>query len=199
MRVAPTPLGEAEILEIVYAAFSDPELHAGPWCNYCAARLYCTEAFDYIQTIPNPRVDRALRELPRGEAGTTLWEKIGLAKKLLGELEEAYKEILRKEPLALPGYILPEQGKARRRVCSPAKLKEHLAEWLSAEEIDGCAIFWVSKISELLNLKHHLNLTDKALQTHFARLAGDAIEIVFDEPSIRALTKKELVRRSDKV
>lgn len=162
---------------------------AGPWCRYCAARIYCAESLSYVQSIPKFNAEIAIKELPRGEAGTVLWEKLKVAKKLIESLEEAYIRILEDIPDALPGYILPAQGKERRMVPYPAKLKAALSDYLSAEEIDGCATYWVSKIEEILGLKHKIE--GKELKTLFAKLTKDVVEVLHDRPFIRALTKRE--------
>jgi len=142
---------ENQILGFVDRADWEKETRVpGPWCEYCPARAYCREARGYIQTIPNPEVGAIMEQLPRGELGVQLWEKIKVAKKLLATLEETYEKILEDEPDALPGYLLPKEGKARRIVPYPAKLKTALAAYLNDEEIDGCAEYRLGKIEELI-------------------------------------------------
>lgn len=180
---------EGEILDIVHSAKWDyAQRHPGPWCKHCPARAYCAEVGDYIQTIPNPTSIEPAK-LPRGEAGTRLWEKIKLAKKLLATLEETYEQILATEPRSLPGYCLPAQGRARRRVVYPEKFKTALAEYLTGEEIDGCAEYYVGKVQELFGMKHGVN--GKALERKFEALTKDVVLISHDKPFIRLETKYE--------
>jgi Protein of unknown function (DUF2800) len=163
---------------------------AGPWCRKCNARIYCAEAINYAQGIRQLKPEQAIIELPRGEAGSQLWERIKVAKKLLEGLEWAYTRILEVEPDALPGYVLPERGKARRRVPYPKALKAALGEYLSEDEVDGCADYRLSKIQELIGLKHRIQ-DPKELAGLLKRLTQDVITITYDEPFIRPLTKKE--------
>ena len=178
-----------EILSILDEAnFHSAVRRAGPWCTYCEARLYCREALDYV-TVPNLSVEKAIVELPRGEDGTRLWEKIKLAKKILADLETAYTRIMEEQGDSLPGYILPAQGHERRIVPYPTKLKEALAEYLSGDEVDGCAQFFLTKIKELLGLKYKIN--GKELDSLFNKLTRDAVSVAHDAPFIRPMTKKE--------
>jgi hypothetical protein len=180
-----------QILSYVDLARWAPEVRfAGPHCKHCPARAHCQEAIDFALSLSeSERDDKGLIILPRGEPGVALWEKIKVAKKLLKGLEEAYERILENEPEALPGYIMPPQGRERRIVAYPAKLKAALAPYLSSEEIDGCAEFHVAKIEELLGLKH--KIAGKALERTFADAIGDVVSIVHDKPFIRPLTKRE--------
>jgi len=182
---------ENQILGFVDRADWEKETRVpGPWCEYCPARAYCREARGYIQTIPNPEVGAIMEQLPRGELGVQLWEKIKVAKKLLATLEETYEKILEDEPDALPGYLLPKEGKARRIVPYPAKLKTALAAYLNDEEIDGCAEYRLGKIEELIGIKHRID--DKTQVSKIVKeLTGDAVTIIHDKPFIRPLTKKE--------
>jgi hypothetical protein len=178
---------EAQILAFVDRADWEREVRvAGPWCEYCPARAYCREARLYIETIPNPAL---IEELPRGQEGAILWRKLKVAKKLLDDWEAAYEKMLEAEPDALPGYVLPERGRARRRVLDPAKFKEALQEYLSGSEIDGCADYWVSRIEELLGIKHKIE--GKELAALFKELTKDAITVTFDTPYIQKVTKRE--------
>jgi hypothetical protein len=182
---------EKEILGIVDRAELEPTKRiAGTWCQYCPARANCREALDYVEGVPNPTLMKdVIFELPRGERGVQLWERIKVAKKLLETLEKTYTAILESEPDALPGYILPAEGKERRSVPYPAKLKAALAEYLTSEEIDGAASFHLTKIEEVLGLKHHL--AGKDLERLFEKLTKNAVTIGHDAPWIRPLTKRE--------
>lgn len=180
---------ETEILAIVDEASWNHKRTAGPWCVHCPARANCREALDYIQTIPNPEAGNGIIELPRGEAGTQLWEKIKLAKKLLETLEQTYTKILEDEPGALPGFILPKEGREVRYVADPQKFKAALAEYLTAEQIDGCADYRLTRISEMIGMK--LNIAGKDLERLFDQLTKNVIGTRRDRPFIRPLTKRE--------
>jgi len=182
---------ENQILAIVDSTIWKADKRvAGPWCKHCSAKIYCQEAIDYVQTIPKFDAEKMVAELPRGEAGTKLWERLKVAKKLLEAIETAYTRILQDVPDALPGYVLPERGRGRRRVPFPEQLKEALKEYLTGPEIDGCADYRVARIEELLGIKHRIE-DKKELSRLFQQLTKDAITVTFDEPFIRALTRRE--------
>jgi hypothetical protein len=181
---------ENQIVAIADAAlWHSHERFAGAWCVNCPARANCPEARRYIESIPVPREGKELMELPRGEAGTNLWLKIQAAEKILKSLEAAYERILEDEPNALPGLVLPKQGHKRRIVPYPSKLKHALIEYLSADEVDGCAEYYVGKIEELFGLKQHLR--GAALAKKFESLTSHVIDVTHDKPFIRPLTKRE--------
>jgi hypothetical protein len=181
---------ENEILAIVdRALWNSHERRAGTHCIYCPARANCPEARRYCETIPVPKEGKEIVELPRGEAGTNLWLKIQAAEKILKSLEAAYERILEDDPDALPGLILPKEGRARRIVPYPAKLKAALSEWLTSDEIDGCAEYHVAKIQEVFGLKHKLE--GKKLSEKFEQLTKHVVEVIRDKPFVRPLTKRE--------
>jgi hypothetical protein len=182
---------EKEIVGIVDRAEREPTKRiAGAWCVHCPARANCREALDYVESVPNPTLMQdVILELPRGERGVQLWERIKVAKKLLETLEKTYTKILESEPGALPGYILPAEGRERRSVPYPQKLKAALSQYLTPEEVDGCASFHLEKLQEVLGLKHHL--VGKELEKTFDKLVAGAITIGHDAPFIRPTTRRE--------
>jgi Protein of unknown function (DUF2800) len=199
---------ENQILDIVdRAQWEADKRTAGPWCRYCPARANCYEALQYIQSIPafpalnKDKSDQAgeslaefnkeqmIRELPRGEHGAELWRKLKFAKKLLKDIEDIYEKILETEPDALPGFILPKEGHRNRRVVYPRKLKAALAEYLTEDEIDGCAEYYLGKIKEVFGFKHRMS--GKELDLNFELLIKDAVQTGHDKPFIRPLTKAE--------
>jgi hypothetical protein len=213
VQYAGEALGDAEkeILGIVDRAEREPQKRlAGTWCQYCQARVNCPEAANYV-AVPwmglkpamfkdegqndepfkptREMIERAILDLPRGEPGVALWEKLKLAKKVIETLEKTYTAILQSEPGALPGYVLPAEGKERRVVPYPRKLKDALAQYLTDDEIDGAASFHLTKIQEVLGLKHHIE--GKELEKLFDKLTSNAITIGHDAPWIRPMTKKE--------
>jgi hypothetical protein len=204
--------GKKEIVGIVDRAEREPTKRiAGTWCGLCPARANCREAADYVALpwcglkpamfkadkadedspfVPSREmIEKAIIELPRGEPGVKLWQRIKLAKKVIETLEATYTRILEAEPSALPGYVLPVEGKERRSVPYPAKLKAALAEYLTPEEIDGAASFHLTKIEEVLGLKHHL--AGKDLERLFEKLTKNAVAIGHDASFIRPQTKRE--------
>lgn len=193
---------ENEILAIVdRALWNSHERNAGAWCIYCPARANCREALNYVKTTQSaimelPRNEDALLELPRGELGAALWERMKVVKKLIETIEESYTGILETEPDALPGYILPKEGRARRMVPYPARLKAALSEWLTPEEIDGCAEYHIAKIQEVFGLKHKLE--GKKLAEKFWSLTEEVVEVLHDRPFVRPLTKKERDESKDR-
>jgi hypothetical protein len=183
-----------EILGIVDRAEREPQKRiAGTWCGLCPARANCREALDYVQYTQSaimelPR-DEGLLVLPRGETGSVLWERMKVVEKLIDSIKQTYRAIMESEPGALPGYILPAEGRERRLVPYPQKLKAALAQYLTPEEVDGCASYHLEKLQELLGLKHRL--AGKELEKTFDKLVAGAITIGHDASFIRPLTKRE--------
>jgi hypothetical protein len=183
-------IAEIELLQIVNRTkFERERRTAGPWCTKCPAQIHCHEAIAYVEQLPALKPEQAIYELPRGERGVQFWERIKVAEKLIETLKKAYVVILENEPTALPGYILPAQGRERRYVPYPAKLKTALADYLTAEEIDGCASYHLGKIEELLGLKRKLE--GKELEKLFKSLTNGAVSTTHDAPFIRPMTRKE--------
>jgi hypothetical protein len=179
----------AEIAEIVERARRESNLRiAGPWCEYCPAKTHCPECRATLDTIhAGHTVLITTGDLPRGDEGTALWEKIKIAKKLIEALEEAYLRILENEPEALPGYVLPKQGRKRRFVAYPAKFKEALADYLSAEQIDGCATYHIDKIKQLFALRHP--------PEQFDELIAQVVQVTYDNAYIRKEMRPEREKR----
>jgi len=163
---------------------------AGPWCKHCRAKSFCHEAIQYAQGIQRFDPERMVAELPRGEEGTKLWERVKVARKLLEAIEAAYLEIIKNSPHdnVLPGYVL-EHGRARRRVPYPEKLKEALKDYLTGPEIDGCADYRVARIQEMVGFKR--GIEGQKLAALFAELTKDAVVVTYDEPFIRKARKRE--------
>jgi hypothetical protein len=181
---------EAQILEIVARTeFERDHRVAGTWCVHCPAKAHCRQAIDYVQSLPALNPEKAIVELPRGEPGVQLWERIKVAKKLIETLEKSYTRILEDEPDALPGYLLPKEGRERRYVPYPDKFKAALGAYLNPDEIDGAATFHLTKIQEIFGLKHHLE--GKELEQLFTKLTKEVVSVRYDEPFIRPLRKRE--------
>jgi hypothetical protein len=181
---------------------------AGPWCVYCPGRVYCREALDYVERIPNfPalrttdklntngesraefNLEKMFRELPRGESGSILWRRLKFAEKLLEAIVQTYERILESEPGALPGFILPAEGKKRRRVINPAKLKTALVAYMTPEEVDGCADYSLAQIERHYKIK--FDVSEARAKADIETATKDAISLTHDRPFIRPLTKKE--------
>jgi len=181
---------KVQILEIVNHAYLYSDTRkAGAWCTYCPARLYCPEAQATVTTLSHESIVLAL---PRGAAGTRFWEQVKFAKKLIEDIEKKYKEILEVEPDALPGYILPKYGKRHWVVADPRALKDNLTDYLSEDEIDGCATFWVLKLREIFGLKFRLKGDE--LDKKFFGALGESAKRTYGEPYIRQPYKSEKAR-----
>jgi hypothetical protein len=181
---------ENHILSIVDEAAWNLKRTAGTWCKHCLARILCPEAQNYIQTaLDYSQVRSLIKDLPRGEAGSNLWAKIGLAEKLLADMRADYRRILVDDPDALPGYCLPTEGHQRRTVTDPEKFKFALETEISAKDIDALADYPVAKIEEMYG--QAVGLTGKKLRADFEQRTANSVTVTRDAPFIRALTKAE--------
>jgi hypothetical protein len=181
---------EAEILAIVDEAAWNHKRTAGPHCKHCPARVYCPEAQNYVQTaIDFSQSTSLIRDLPRGEAGSSLWAKIGLAEKLLADMKATYHRIMLDDPGALPGYVLPAEGHQRRTVTDPAAFKKALEVDIRPEDIDLLADYPIGKIETKFG--EQTGLTGKKLKTEFERLTAGSVTVTRDAPFIRPLSRKE--------
>jgi hypothetical protein len=179
---------EQHILSIVDESRWNLDRKAGTHCKWCPCRTHCLEAFQYIDAIHNGQPIK-LYNPPRGEEGTRLYEKIGVAQKILLDIKETYREILKSDPTALPGYTIDEMGHQRRTVIDPEKFKLALAEYITAQEIDSMADFSVAQAEILFG--ERTQLKTKRLKEEFRKLTEEAVSIDHVEPSIRKLTKRE--------
>jgi hypothetical protein len=181
---------ESHILSIVDEAAWNLKRTAGPWCKHCPARILCPEAQNYIQTaLDYSQVRNLIKDLPRGEAGSNLWGKIGLAEKLLSDMRAAYRQIMVDDPDALPGYILPPEGHQRRTVTDPAKFKFALETEISAKDIDAIAYYPVAKIEEMYG--QAVGLTGKKLRADFEERTAGSVTVTRDAPFIRPMKASE--------
>lgn len=179
---------EWEIVQIANESAWNDKRTAGPWCRFCPARCNCLEALQLVETIPNPSVSK-LFELPRGQPGIQLWEKIGVAQGLLEDLKATYRRILLIEPQALfPEYYLPELGHENRKVTDLVKFKEALSVVLSAEEIDKFVEVSIGKVQTAYGEK--VGISGKKLATEFRRLTERSVLIGNDQPFIQPIPKK---------
>jgi hypothetical protein len=181
---------EGEILAIVEeATWNAKTRNAGPWCVNCAARVYCRQARDYAESALVIQYGLDVKDLPRGEAGVALWQKIGAAVRLFKIIKDNYEQILKTEPDALPGYTLPAEGNERRDIVSAKALKAALAAYLTADEVDSCATYWLGKVEEKFGEK--TSMKGLRRKRAFTELIEDVLEITHDKPFIRPLTKAE--------
>lgn len=192
-----------QLTEIAVAAERGAEMStriAGDWCKYCDARVHCPEARAVAVSVVHDFDLASIAtdaDLPTGDAGVQLYRKIKLAQRLLDDLERGYERVLAFNPDALPGYKLPDVGRARRYVANSVLFKESLAEYLSSNEIDTAgATFHLDKIRELFGLT--TGLTDEPLRHKFESLIRDSLATKHDKPHIRELTRKEKQRAAIK-
>jgi len=103
----------------------------GPWCKVCPAQLNCPELRALVplpkETLAQ-RVERGDFTLPLGTEGSSFLHQIHTAKAVIKSLEEAYKEIVLKDPNALPGWAL-RNGKKIREISNTSAA---LQTWIDA-------------------------------------------------------------------
>jgi hypothetical protein len=119
---------------VVLNSLSDPgDPTPSPHCQFCPARLLCPAARDEAETATLAKVI----ELSLGEGGAKLLTQIKRARTLFQEIETFYKQLLQREPGAMPGWIL-EPGAARRSIEDPVAALERLIETFSISEFIEC-------------------------------------------------------------
>jgi hypothetical protein len=121
-------------VQIVLASLSDPGVPApGPHCQFCPARLICPAARNEAD---NATLAKAI-QLPIGEGAALLLSQIKRAQALFKEIESFYKQLLERDPGAIPGWLL-EPGAVRRSIEDPVKAFEQLVELFSVQEFLSC-------------------------------------------------------------
>ena len=134
------------VLRLNLEAMADPLAPRipGRWCKYCPARLGCEEVRLLIPATVETlgeRIERGEYQLPLGQAGAHLLERIKTTKAVIKSMEEAYKAELARDPNCLPGWHL-RNGKKIRLISEVQKAFDawatyrlEIADFLSATDL----------------------------------------------------------------
>ena len=132
---------EAELaLRLVRATIADcadPDAPRtpGPWCRHCPAIHHCEEARTLVGSTYRlaKRIEAGEYTLPVGEQGSRFLDSVKTAETILEALKKAYREILIRDPQALPGWYMKE-GKKVREISDVLKAWELASEFMSLEQ-----------------------------------------------------------------
>lgn len=151
-------------------------------CNYCPAKLHCPEAQAVIPqtamvTIHEPGLVVSNQDL------TTLLDRCGHAKKMIGEIEAEAKRRLADDPDALPGFKLVP-GAARGTIKDLATVFSRChAHGITAE--DFTAACSITKTNLTAALKDALQLKGKALNAVIGEVLAGCTEEKQSAPQIK--------------
>jgi CRISPR/Cas system-associated exonuclease Cas4 (RecB family) len=193
---------------VVLSSLSDPGPPVvGDHCAFCPAKLICPSVRSEAENIEpvrlrNPAVVSAVAgswslrnqqgdvpatpcwELPLGEPAATLLTQIKRAKSLFQEIESHYKQLLEREPSAIPGWVL-EPGAMRRSIEDPAKALERLSELFSVQEFVACCTPSIPDLERALARKKELPASQ--VKELFKKLLGELLTERRNASSLKAI------------
>src|SRR6516165_9049125 len=181
---------------------SDPDAVRTPGvhCSYCPAAPYCEENRVRVNSVLTlaERIKKGDYELPTRKYGTTVLDRALMAQKVLELIIEKYKELLRSDPGAVPGYYL-KAGNTRQVLSEPELAFNALA--LEIPEFLACGKFSLTQL--LKAYVKHSGLPQAEAEPAFWSLLKGAVITVQNEPSLakesprrgrpKALTQTELL------
>ena len=134
------------LLRLSLEAAAEPSVPRTPgaWCKYCPANAQCEEARNssMVALSLSEAISAGRYELPLGPKAAQLLDAISVALPVFEAIRKAYKEALREDPQAVPGYYLRD-GKTRREIKDVA-VAWHLATQRLELELDeflfGCRL-----------------------------------------------------------
>jgi CRISPR/Cas system-associated exonuclease Cas4 (RecB family) len=166
---------------VVINSLSDPgEPTPGAHCQFCPARLICFEARNEAKTATLTKVI----ELPVGEGAAKLLAQIKRAKNLFSEIETFYKQLLEREPGAIPGWGLVP-GNVVRSIDDTVKVHTQLAELFSVQEFLACCTVSVPELERAWSRKK--GITASQAKESFKKFLGDLLVEKRNAPSLKAI------------
>jgi hypothetical protein len=142
--------------------------------------LICPAARNEAETATLAKVI----ELPLGEGAAKLLAQIKRARSLFLEVESFYKQLLQREPGAIPGWIL-EPGAVRRSIEDPVGALERLIETFSVSEFVACCTPSVPDLERAWSKKKGNPASQ--VKESFKRLLGDLLVEKRNAPSLKAI------------
>jgi hypothetical protein len=166
---------------VVINSLGDPgEPTPGPHCQFCPARLICSAARNEAETATLAKVI----ELPLGEPAARLLTQIRRAQALFREIEAFYKQLLEREPGAIPGWIL-EPGAVRRSLDDQVKVYSRLSELFSVEEFLACSTPSVPDLERVWGKKKGQPASQA--RDSFKKFLGNLLTEKRNAPSLKAI------------
>jgi CRISPR/Cas system-associated exonuclease Cas4 (RecB family) len=195
---------------VVLNSLSDPgKPTPGAHCQFCPGKMICSAArMEAENTAPkvmrNPAARSAVAgswslrnqqgdvpatpcwdcELPVGEPAANLLSQIKRAKSLFQEIEGFYKQLLEREPGAIPGWTL-ERGAVRRSIEDPVAAFERLLETYSVSEFVNCCSPSVPDLERGWARKKGQPASQA--KESLKRLLGDLLTEKRNAPSLKAI------------
>jgi hypothetical protein len=168
-------------VQIVINSLSDPgEPTPGAHCQLCPARLICPAARTEAQNATLAKVN----ELPLGEPAAKLLTQIRRAQALFKEIEAFYRQLLEREPGAVPGWALVP-GDLRRSIQDPVKAQAHFAELFPIQEFLACCTPSVPELERAWGRKK--GLAASQAKESFKRFLGGLLVEKRNAPSLKAI------------
>ena len=162
---------------------SDPDAVRTPGvhCSYCPAVSYCEEHRVMLNSVLSlaERFKKGDYELPTGRTGATFLRRALEAHRVLEIIIEKYKEMVRADPNAIPGYYL-KAGNSRQVLTEPELAFNALL--LSVPEFLACGKFSLTQL--LKAYVKHSGLPEAEAEPAFWSLLKGATLTVANEPSL---------------
>ena len=162
---------------------SDPDAVRTPGvhCSYCPAVSYCEEHRVMLNSVLSlvERFKKGDYELPTGRTGATFLRRALEAHRVLEIIIEKYKEMVRADPNAIPGYYL-KAGNTRQVLSEPELAFNALA--LEIPEFLACGKFSLTQL--LKAYTKHSGLPQAEAEPAFWSLLKGAVITVQNEPSL---------------
>jgi hypothetical protein len=166
---------------VIINSLSDPgDPVPGAHCQFCPARLICSASRSEAETATLAKVI----ELPVGEPAANLLSQIKRARSLFSEVESFYRQLLEREPGAIPGWELVP-GNMMRSIQDPVKALAHLAELFSVQEFLACCSVSVPELERAWSKKK--GVPTYQVKEQLGRLLGSLLIEKRNAPSLRAL------------
>ena len=162
---------------------SDPDAVRTPGvhCSYCPAAPYCEENRLMVNSVLTlaQRIKKGDYDLPTGKWGATFLDRALMAQKVLELIIEKYKELLRSDPGAVPGYYL-KAGNSRQVLSEPELAFNALL--LSIPAFLACGKFSLTQL--LKAYTKHSGLPQAEAEPAFWALLKRAVITVQNQPSL---------------
>ena len=143
---------------------------AGPWCRYCKARLICQAALKLPVPYSKPE------ELPAGELGADIVDKLKLIQKIAKDRLKWYEDKVRNDPRFLAGrWKLTSRKTGKILDVNEATKIIFKSQLLTMDRVMECADLSAFKLREKLR-KVHPGMTRDAAKKTLDDILGELIQ-----------------------